>query len=44
MIIGSHIKKLIYNKLKEMQIEESKIKKIIKFIEYIIDTCWVKMT
>jgi hemerythrin-like domain-containing protein len=44
MIIGSAIKKLIYNKLKEMQIEESKIKEIIQFITDIMDRCWIKMT
>lgn len=44
MIIGNYIKKLLYNKLKELEIEESKIKEIIKFIVYIMDTCWVKMT
>jgi hypothetical protein len=43
MIIGSYIKKLIYNKLKEMEIEESKIQEIIKFIADIMDKCWVKM-
>ena len=43
MIIGETIKKLIYNKLKEMGIEETKIKEIIKFISDIMDRCWIKM-
>jgi len=37
------IKKLIYNKLKELEIEESKIKEIIQFIADIMDRCWIKM-
>ena len=44
MIIGSAIKKLIYNKLKELEIEETKIKEIIAFIVDIMDRCWIKMT
>jgi hypothetical protein len=43
MIIGSTIKKLLYNKLKQLEIEEIKIKEIIHFIEEIMDKCWIKM-
>jgi len=43
MIIGSSIKKIIYNKLIILGIEEEKAQEIIKFIEEVFDKYWIRM-
>jgi predicted negative regulator of RcsB-dependent stress response len=43
MNIGSSIKNLIRARLRVLQIEETKIEEIVKFIEEIMDKYWIRM-